>query len=320
METRHATNDLEQAYRAALIAGIAQSSRRAYERDVRYFWNWAQEKLGLEPVYPVAVDTLLHFILDHRRAAGGKHLKITTLRRYLSSLSIAHAEHSCPSPTRDERVKLLLRRLRQAEAGEPPEKKSAITADLLNRLVDTCDESLRGIRDRAILLVGFASGGRRRSELASLQVTDLQRADGGYLLRIRTNKTDQQGKGHLVPVLGPAAAALSRWLMAAGIRDGAIFRSIKPDGRLCQNICGRTINRLVKTHSQLAGLDPALYGAHSLRSGYLTEAGKAGTQPWQAMALSLHRSEKVALGYYQQGAILQNPAAHLLAGENQEPI
>ena len=235
------SDDLNQAYEQALLAGTSASTRRAYQRDLNYFWAWAQHALRTPSHYPVPVDTLIRFLLDHAGqmdsaldtqlvTAGLKAqpgpLRIRTLRRYLSSLAVAHTEHGEITPTRDPRVKLLLRRLQHARASDTPRKKAAMTADILRTFLGTCDDSLIGLRDQALMLVGFASGGRRRAELASLQVEDLRRTNGGYVIRIRASKTDQQGTGRDVPILGEAAQALSSWLVRSGIRSGNLFRGI----------------------------------------------------------------------------------------------
>lgn len=130
------------AYRNALLAGTAPSSRRAYTRDLKYFWAWAELALGQTEQYPVGLDMVIRFVLDHtgamdheieatllRRKLRTKPgaLRIATIRRYLTSLSIAHTEHGCTSPTLLPQVELLLRRLQRANAGQRPNKKAALT-------------------------------------------------------------------------------------------------------------------------------------------------------------------------------------------------
>lgn len=168
------------------------------------------------------------------------------------------------------------------------------------------------MQDRAILLVGFASGGRRRAELANLYAEDLRKVEGGYLIRLRHSKTDQLGKGQEVPILGAAAQAVTAWLVKSGIRTGKLFRGIRRSGQLNDGLAGRTVNRIVKRRATLAGIDPALFGAHSLRSGFITESGRRGSALGDAMALSGHRTTAVAQGYYREGELMRNPAAHML--------
>lgn len=327
MTNRSSTDSLQQAYTNALLSGTATSTRRAYVRDTRYFWAWADEALNLKPEYPVSTETLIRFILEHSghmdpvveqalirsglRSKAGP-LRIRTIRRYLSSLSVAHTERGVPSPTNDGQIKLLLRRLQRARASEKPNKKAAVTADILKAMTATCGNDLIGVRDKALLLVGFGSGGRRRSELATLLIEDLRKVHGGYILRLRTSKTDQNGHGKEVPILGEAAKSLSSWLVKSGLRSGKLFRGIHANGTLNNGLCGRTVNRIVKKRAEMAGLDPTEFGAHSLRSGFITESGRRGTSLQDAMALSCHTATDVAMGYYREGELLRNPAAHLL--------
>ncbi len=95
--------------------------------------------------------------------------------------------------------------------------------DVLDRLLATCGTDLIGLRDRALMLVGVSAGGRRRSELTALNMADLKRVEGGFILIVRRSKTDQTGQGLHVPVRGRAAKALTAWIEAAGIFDGRVF-------------------------------------------------------------------------------------------------
>lgn len=168
------------------------------------------------------------------------------------------------------------------------------------------------MRDRALLLVGFAAGGRRRAELAALEVGDLTRVKDGFVLAVRRSKTDQAGRGLDVPVLGSAAIAVSAWLVKSGIRAGRLFRGIRANGTLYPGITGKSINAMVQRRAARAGLEPRAFEAHSLRAGFITEAARHGAPLGDAMTLSGHRSVQVASDYYRHSALLANPAAHLL--------
>jgi len=328
MSSKTSPPDWQADYTALIQAGTAASTRRAYARDGRYFWAWAHAAVNLSEHYPVAVETVIRFVLDHVNGpapdtdhalivTGHKQrpgpLKISTLDRYLASLVVAHQVRGVESPTRDPAVRLLLRRARAARAHEPPRKKAAITRAILERLLATCDDTLAGMRDRALLLVGFAAGGRRRSELAALAVRDLRRIDDGFILMVRRSKTDQAGRGLEVPVLGRAAVALSAWLVQSGIREGKLFRGIRAQGALYAGLSGKSIGCIVKRRVKLAGLDPDRFGVHSLRAGFITEAARHGAPLGDAMSLSGHRCVHIASGYYREAALLKNPAADLLS-------
>ena len=182
---------------------------------------------------------------------------------------------------------------------------------MLEDLLATCDGSLAGVRDRALLLFGFGSGGRRRSEVAAARVEDLVPVDGGYLFHLRRSKTDQAGAGAELPVLGRAGRALAAWIAAAGLVEGPLFRPLSWHGRGGAGLSDRSVAEIVKARAELAGYDGREFGGHSLRSGFVTTAGRQGVSLGDAMALSGHRGAAVALRYHQAGAALNNPAARL---------
>ena len=291
--------------------GTATSTRRAYSRDVTYFWVWMKKQLNEKEHYPVSSEYLIQFCLYHINANSPSPLKLSTIRRYLSSLSLMHMDKGMENPTRSEKLKLLLRRAKAAKK-EQPNKKAAITLDILKSMINTCDESLTGIRDKAILLVGFASGGRRRSEITEFNVEDLTLVDDGYLIELKKSKTDQEGEGKTVPVFGDAATALKVWLVKSGLRQGPLFRGIKSNDTFYNAISPRTINLIVKRHIKMIGLNADEFGAHSLRAGFISESSHQGINLTEAMMLSGHRSIKVAQGYCQANKHQHNKASHLL--------
>ncbi len=317
--------------RTILSAGIADNTRRAYAGDLRYFWAWARLALGLAETYPVPPAAVVRFITDHleglpepvdaalvaegAKARPGTH-SMATISRRLAALSVAHEAQGVENPVQLSQIRALMASARRGRArqGLAPQKKRAATLDVLEAMLATCGEDLRGLRDRALLLFAFASGGRRRSEVAAAQLENLTTVPGGFIYRIPWSKTDQQGAGREVPVLGRAAEGLQAWLEAAGITDGRVFRAVERSGHVSAALSEKAVARIVKKHAQLAGLDPTNYGAHSLRSGFVTEAGRKGVSRNDAMALTGHRSSAVFDGYYQAGSVLKNKAARLADG------
>lgn len=251
--------------------GTAQSTRGAYDRDIKYFWQWTEQHLSISKnSYPVTPDVLIQFCLYHLADKSPRRLKVSTLRRYLASVSVGHKEAGVSSPTTNDQVKLLLKRAKAARI-ERPQQKAAITRDILDKMLSTCDNTLQGVRDRALLLVAFCSGGRRRSEIANLTTNDITKTKDGYLITLAKSKTDQQADGFSVPISGDAALALKQWLVKSGRREGNIFRGIKADLTLYDGIKGNSIYKIVKKRIKLIGLDETLFGAHSLRAGFITE-------------------------------------------------
>ena len=291
--------------------GTAKSTRRAYQRDVAYYWRWIKTHFNEDESYPTTVEHVLQFCLYHIDSHSPSPLKLSTLKRYLASLSIKHKEHGVDNPTTDGKVRLLLRRAKTAKQ-EQAQKKDAITLDILNALVATCDTTITGIRDKTILLVGFAAGGRRRAEIANIRIEDLNKTKDGYLLTIRKSKTDQNGEGFTVPVFGQAALALNAWLIKSGLRTGPLFRGIKSNDAFYDAISARTINLIVKRRIKMIGLNPESFGAHSLRAGFITESSHQGINLTEAMMLSGHKSLKIAQGYCRETNLQTNKASRLI--------
>ena len=293
--------------------GTSKSTLRAYKEDRIRFWNYTKTKFNIDEQYPIDIKIIIAFILDHLEGDDVQQLKIVTIKRYLASLAVIQQEHGYPSPMTHPQVRLLVKRARRAYKNQQPVQKVAATRDVIQALINTCDHSLHGIRNKALILVGFGAGGRRREELAGLEVNDIKdTGDGNYLIKIRSSKTDQGGDGHDVPVTGSAARALTYWLQSSGITQGKVFRGIKRNGELLPSINGRTICRVVQKAAAKAGLDPKLFGAHSLRAGFMTEAVKHNVPLLEAMELSGHKTLMVAQKYYRSAELQNNRAANLL--------
>lgn len=321
-----------QQVRAVFQEGTPENTRRAYQSDMRYFWAWAAAIEWTDTaVYPVPVEKVIQFITDHLEGMPpeverqlvesgfkdkpGPHA-INTVERRVSTLSAAHQAKNLPNPCRQHVVIQLLSKARKAAArrGRRAVKKKAIIKPSLDLILETSSGNRAlDLRDRALLLFAWASGGRRRSEVAQAVVENLEDMDQAYIYHLGITKTDQEGHGMSVPITGKAASVLREWIDFAQIEEGFLFRRINKHGRVSRSgISDRTVARIVKNRIALAGLDPQLYSGHSLRSGFITEAGRQGKNLFDVMALSGHKTVQVAMGYHQAGAILQNEAASLL--------
>jgi integrase len=173
----------------------------------------------------------------------------------------------------------------------------------------------KGIRDRALLLIGFA-GAFRRSELVSVDVTDLSFETAGVKIILRRSKTDQEGRGRTVaipygvhdetcPVL-----ALQSWLKESGIVDGPIFRPVHKGGRVAAcRLTGHAVASLVKSYAGSAGLQLASVSGHSLRAGFVTSAARAGEPERRIMRQTGHKSIEMVLRYVRQANVFTDNAA-----------
>lgn len=197
-----------------------------------------------------------------------------------------------------------------AQQGKAP----AVTADV-RAMVAALPDTLLGLRDRAILLLGFA-GAFRRSELVDLDREDLEIGSEGITATLRRSKTDQEGEGRKIgipygvrPETCPVRAILA-WLDAAGIEDGPMFRSVNRHGQLQPGrLSDKAVALVVKRQAQACGLDPARYAGHSLRAGLATSAAAAGVQERTFMAQTGHRSEKMVRRYIREGSLFRENAA-----------
>lgn len=311
--------------------GTPPNTRRAYESDMTYFWSWCSA-IGWtdEPILPVPPEVVARFVVDHLegleedverdlidrgvKAGRGVH-SMNTIDRRVSTLSSYHKTKGLQSPVNDPLVSQVLSKARKAWArrGKRVNKKKAVVKKVLDQLLEQCaSDSMIDRRDRALLLFGWASGGRRRSEIAEATMDRLEESEGQYVYHMGVTKTDQEGEGNTVPVTGRAAAALSDWLAASGIKEGPIFRAVDRHGNVSESkLSDRSVALIVKRHAQRAGLNPAIFSGHSLRSGFLTETGLQGKNLLEAMKLSGHKTMQVAAGYHQSGAALLNETAHL---------
>ncbi|HVT30652.1 MAG TPA: site-specific integrase, partial [Lacipirellulaceae bacterium] len=298
-----------------LVAGQAENTLISYRSAMRYWCAWAQLRYGTPLALPVQVPVVVQFLVDHiargsldapvselpkaidklmvESGLKGRPgpLKMSTVVHRMAVLSKLHQLRRKTNPCEDPQVRHLLSTAKRAASkrGEAEAKKTAATKEPLEAMLATCDDSLEGARDRAILLFGWASGGRRRSEIAAAMVEQLTKVgDQGYLFRLTRSKTNQEGADQPAkPIRGKAADALRIWLDRSEINSGMIFRRLWK-GRLGPALSPAAIAAVVKKRARLAGIEGD-WGGHSLRSGFVTEAGKRNIPIGDVMAMTDHR-------------------------------
>ncbi len=332
--------------------GMGANTLRALASDLAYLQAWSLATTGRSLPWPAPEALLLKFVAHHlwdteKRATDPEHgmpldvedkLRLQgllrssgphapdTVRRRLATWSTLTKwrglSGSFSSPALKSAIKLAVR-----ATPRPRMRKSAkaVTGDILSKLIATCAaDSLRDIRDRAILMVAFASGGRRRSEIASLRIEQLKWEEpiqideapplsslSIYLGRTKTSGADND---EVVYLSGRPVDALKAWLAAAKIEKGSVFRAIDRWGNVSRRpLDPKAINDIVKQRASMAGLDPSEFSAHGLRSGYLTEAANRGIPLPEAMEQSRHRSVQQASEYYNHAQRRSGRASRLLA-------
>jgi integrase len=284
---------------------IAENSRRAYLSDLREF-----EKAGFS--VPATPETVAQYL-----AQSASSLTVATLVRRLASLSKAHDARGLPNPTHSPRVRATMRGIKRTYGCAQRQAKPLCRDDLL-QVLEATGESRKDVRDRALLLVGFA-GALRRSELVGLNVEDLEHVRQGVILHLRRSKTDQEavgqkigiphGRGRWCPV-----AALNDWLQLSAIETGPVFRSLDRAGRVGgARLSGDAVSLIVRTRVEAAGLDPCRYSGHSLRAGLATSASQIGVPTWKIRAQTRHASDAMLARYIRDGELFnQNAAGALL--------
>jgi integrase len=288
-----------------------------------HLWRHQQREIDPDHGMPAGVEAELRSQGFLR--ASGPHAP-ATVRRRLSNWSTLTRwrglEGSFSAPSVKSALRLAVR-----ATNRPRRRKSAqaITGDIMTKLLGTCvGDDLRTLRDRAILMVAFASGGRRRSEVARLSMEQLTleepviEKDGTPLpsLSIRLGRTKTASAEHdeVVYLTGRPVDALYAWIAAAKIESGSLFRAVdrwNNVGR--QAIDAQTVNAIVKGRAASAGLNPKAFSAHGLRSGYLTEAANRGIPLPEAMEQSRHRSVQQASDYYNNAKRRSGRASRLLS-------
>ncbi|WP_158816044.1 site-specific integrase [Methylocapsa sp. S129] len=290
-----------------------------------HLWDPAKREVEAAHGMPAEVTATLTAIGALR--VDGPHAP-STVKRRLASWSTLHRWRGLEGPFAAPMLRAAIR-LAVRAAARPRRRKSkrAVTRDILDRLLAACrGDRLADCRDSALLLIAFGSGGRRRSEIARLRVeqfsdeapVSLDPSDPSsaplpcMAIALGRTKTAGADDDSRVLLVGPPVEALRTWLERADIARGPIFRAIDQwEGMEERALTPQAVNLIVKRRCLQAGLDPAQFSAHGLRSGYLTEAARSGVSLPEAMQQSQHRSVQQAASYYNDAERRQGKAARL---------
>ena len=288
----------------------SDNTSRSYLSDWQHFVNWCQSNSLQSLPAPDFVVALYITELAKTR-------KVSTINRRLLAIKAAHLHSKLESPTASAIVRRTWKGIVRTKGSIQTGKAPILTEDLI-RMLGKLPKGARGARDKAILLVGFA-GAFRRSELANMKIEDVKSVRRGLLITLPRSKTDQEGKGQDVaiefgrnedtcPVL-----ALEYWIKLAGFDSGPVFRRITKNDRILESgISGQTIWRLVKKYASLCGLDPHLYGGHSLRAGLATQAAINGASERSIMKQTRHKSRQVMEKYIRDANLFRDNASTYL--------
>jgi integrase len=292
------TVSLPNSVAAFIRDSLAENTRKAYLSDLGEFEQWGGS-------IPASAETLAAYF-----AARADTLAVASLVRHVASISKAHKARGVPNPCASELVKATIRGIKRTRGCAQREAKPLLRDELL-MVLDSTDEGLKDIRDRALLLIGFA-GALRRSELVGLDVGDIEHVRQGIVLHLRRSKTDQDGQGRKIGIpFGRTrwcpVAALDAWMAASGIAEGAIFRPVDRHGRIHDaRLSGEAIALVVRERVAAAGLDPAQYSGHSLRAGLATSAAQAGVPTWKIRGQTRHASDAMLARYVRDGVLFND--------------
>ena len=249
-------------------------------------------------------------------AARAEEKRPATLRRRLTAISKSHAAagHPTPATLTHLPVQEVLQGIRRTHGIAQVGKAPLLTADL-QALVAHCGVSLAGLRDRSLLLLGYA-GAFRRSELAALEVGDLTVDGNNLVVLLRRSKTDPGGAGRKVAIvrgrhLGTCPVrTVAAWREAAGITGGKLFRAVSRHGKVQgRGLHPNAIGEIVKRAVVRAGYAPESYAGHSLRAGFATQAARNGASAFEIMRQTGHRSVEIVSRYVREAELFQDAAA-----------
>jgi integrase len=291
----------------------APRTRSAYESGWRAFLHWcaAADREAL-PASPASVRDFVSWCIV-------RQYRISTIVIRLCAIAHYHQRSGHASPY-DEATRRYVanarRELREHRAG-----KLALSYDMLRRIMPMFPETLTGLRNRAMVLLGFASGWRR-SEIVALRYSDVQFVPRGVTLWQRHSKTDQTGQGRLVGIpsgsheLTCPVRALAAWIAVRGDWDGPLFvrltgrqqitkEALEPRGQMLHLALRHAIRQIGENHNN--------YGAHSLRSGMVTTSAENGADLPAIMQRTGHRSVQTVLRYVRPAQVFRtDPLAGVL--------
>lgn len=284
---------------------------KGYASDWLQFTRWC-DQAGRNPL-PASADTVALYVTW---MLFEKHRRLTTTERHISAIVHFHREKKFSSPVSEE-IRNICSGTRR-ERKEKPRGKAALSADQLASLAESCDDSTNiGVRDRAIIVFGFGSA-LRRSNLSALRLAHITFKDEGIAVEVPYSKTDQTGRGRFLEVwrgecspLTDPVATLQAWIRCRGQWAGALFAACNPRGNTIQHrgLTGDAINDVLKRALSRVSIDPAPYGAHSLRAGSITTASENGATEQEILGLSGHANAATMRRYIRSSQLFlgRNP-------------
>ena len=292
------------AVAAYLNQSLADNTRWAYEADLAHFRDWGGS-------IPATSETVAEYL-----AAHAQRLCPATLDRRVVAISQAHVARGFPSPTQNGLVRAVRRGIKRVH-GTAQRRAAPLSMSDLARVLQATGKGAKALRDRALLLLGFA-GAFRRSELVGLDRGDLEFVRQGLVVNLRYSKTDQVHEGRKLGIPNRSdpvcpVRALTDWLSVLTPTDGPIFRRVDRHGNILeQRLSAEAVSLIVKNRVAATGFDPGLYSGHSLRAGFATAAAQAGVAGWKIRRQTGHASDAMLARYIRDGQLFADSATDAL--------
>jgi len=291
----------------------ANNTIRAYKSDFRDFGGFcAKNGLKSLPADPKIVSLYMTYL-------STKDAKMSTLRRRLVSIGVIHRLKGHYLDTKHPIIIENLMGIKRKK-GSYQKGKKPILINHLKLMIeaidkDTSDETgIRKLRDKTIILLGFA-GGFRRIELISIDFEDLEFVSEGVKIFIRKSKTDQFGEGMIkgLPYFTNQKYCpvwhLKKWLEISEIKSGPIFRRFSKGLNLGKNrLTDQSVALFLKKHLSNAGIENKNYSGHSLRSGFATVTAESGADERSIMAMTGHKTTQMVRRYIKEANLFKNNA------------
>ena len=276
----------------------SKNTLRAYQSDYNDFSLFCS-KNGFQamPTQP----KILALYITHLAS----YSKYSTLKRRLASISIIHKTKGHYIDTKHPIIVENLMGIKRTNGSNQKGKKPLSISDLkllINAIDESKEKNIRKIRDKALVLIGFA-GGFRRSELVDIEYEDIEFVEEGVKIFVKRSKTDQSGEGmtKAIPYFENInfcpVKALNKWVVEAEIKEGKIF-----------NISDKSVALIIKKYANYAGLDSNRYAGHSLRSGFATSTAESGAEERNIMAMTGHKSTEMVRRYIKEANLFKNNA------------
>ena len=283
---------------------LSENTRRAYLSDLEHFEMWGGQ-------IPATPELIASYLVSQATTTA-----VATLNRRLAALAKVHRSRGFSNPTTVEVVKATLRGLKRIK-GTAQRQATPLIKEGLFLVLEATGARLKDVRDRALLLLGFA-GGFRRSELIGLNCDDVVPVRQGLDVTLRRSKTDQNGAGRKIGIPHGRGqwcpvVAFEQWRVASGITEGAVFRPVDRHDRVgAKRLSGEGVCLVVRERVEATCIDPKDYSGHSLRAGLATSAAQAGVSSWKIRQQTGHASDATLARYIRVGELFVDNAAGAL--------